>query len=69
MDISFLFRTFVKQTNRVMNTNKRFKVEFKESYFPHSVEKECSVPNEREVIRIYGLDEPNIEWYKITEIK
>lgn len=52
-----------------METNKRFKVEFKESYFPHSVERECIVPNEKEVIKIYGLNEPDIEWYKITEIK
>lgn len=52
-----------------METNKKFKVEFKERYFPHSVERECIVPNEKEVIKIYGLNEPDIEWYKITEIK
>jgi hypothetical protein len=52
-----------------MDTNKKFKVTFKETYFPHAVERECWVSNEQEVIKIYGLDEPDIEWYKITEIK
>lgn len=52
-----------------MDTNKKFKVKFKETYFPHAVERECWVPNEQEVIKIYGLNNPDIEWYRITEIK
>lgn len=47
----------------------KFKVEFKEAYMPHPVERECDVPSEAEVIRIYGLEEPDIEWYKITKIQ
>lgn len=52
-----------------MDTIKKFKVEFKETYFPHAVERECHVTSEQEVIKIYGLNNPDIEWYKITEIK
>lgn len=33
---------------------------------PHPVERECVVPDEAEVIKIYGLEEPDIEWYKIS---
>ena len=47
----------------------KFKVEFKEAYMPHAVERICDVPNEAEVIKIYGLEEPDIEWYKITKIE
>lgn len=46
----------------------KFKVVFKETYMPHAVERECIVPNEAEVIRIYGLDEPDIEWYEISVV-
>ena len=46
----------------------KFKVEFKEAYMPHAVERICDVPSEAEVIRIYGLEEPDIEWYRITKI-
>ena len=46
----------------------KFKVEFKEAYMPHAVERICDVPNESEVIRIYGLEEPDVEWYRITKI-
>ena len=48
---------------------KRFVVEFKENYMPHSVVRVCMVGSEEEVKRIYGLDEGDIEWYKITEVK
>lgn len=47
----------------------KFKVEFKEAYMPHAVEREYIVPDEAEVIRIYELDKPDIEWYKITKIQ
>lgn len=46
----------------------KYKVVFKEAYMPHPVERECDVPSEEEVIWIYGLEEPDIEWYKITKI-
>ena len=46
----------------------KFKVEFKEAHMPHAVERTCDVPNEAEVIKIYGLEEPDIEWYRITKI-
>jgi hypothetical protein len=48
---------------------KRFVVEFKENYMPHSVVRVCMVRSEEEVKRIYGLEEGDIEWYKITEVK
>ena len=47
----------------------RYRVRFKEAYLPKPVERTCDVPDESEVIRIYGLDEPDIEWYDITEDK
>ena len=46
----------------------KFKVEFKEAYMPHAVETICDAPNESEVIRIYCLEEPDIEWYKISVV-
>lgn len=46
----------------------KFKVKFKEVNRPHEVERECIVPNEAEVIRIYGLNEPDIEWYEISVV-
>lgn len=46
----------------------KYKVTFKEAYMPHEVERICDVPNEAEVIKIYGLEEPDIEWYRITKI-
>lgn len=46
----------------------KFKVVFKETYMPRAVERECIVPNEAEVIRIYGLNEPDIEWYEISVV-
>ena len=45
-----------------------FRVTFKESYMPHQVERICDVPTEQDVIDIYGLEEKDIEWYKIEEI-
>lgn len=40
------------------------KVEFKETYMPHSVVRECVNMTREEVIKVYGLNEPDIEWYK-----
>ena len=46
----------------------KYKVTFKESYMPHEVERICDVPLRKDVIDIYGLEEKDIEWYKIEEI-
>lgn len=39
-------------------------VEFKESYMPNSVERTCSNMTEAQIIELYGLNNPDIEWYK-----
>ena len=46
----------------------KFKVTFKEAYMPHHVERTCNVPSEEDVIRVYGLDDDDIEWYDIEKI-
>lgn len=46
----------------------KFKVTFKESYMPKEVTRVCELPNEEEAVRIYNLDDDDIEWYEITEI-
>ena len=46
----------------------KFKVTFKESYMPNEVTRVGELPNEEEVVRIYNLDDDDIEWYVITEI-
>ena len=46
----------------------KYKVTFKEAYLPHEVERTCDVPSRKDVIDIYGLEEKDIEWYKIEEI-
>lgn len=45
-----------------------FKVTFKESYMPHAVERTCKAPSRKDVIDFYGLNEKDIEWYKIEVI-
>lgn len=45
-----------------------YKVTFKESYMPHEVERTCDVPSGKDIIDLYGLEEKDIEWYKIEEI-
>ena len=46
----------------------KFKVTFKEVYMPHEVERTCVVPSTDDVIYLYGLNEKDIEWYRIEEI-
>lgn len=46
----------------------KFKVTFKEVYTPHEVERTCVVPSSDDVIYLYGLNEKDIEWYRIEEI-
>ena len=43
------------------------KVIFKETYMPNPVERECVNMTKTEVIKIYGLNEPDIEWYKFID--
>jgi hypothetical protein len=45
----------------------RFKVIFKEEGKAPQ-ERWCDVPSEQEVVRIYGLDEEDIEYYSIKRI-
>lgn len=42
-------------------------VQFKETYMPHPVKRTCVNMTKEEVIEIYGLDEPSIEWYKFLD--
>lgn len=46
----------------------KFKVTFKESYMPREVTRVCDVPNRDDAIRIYNLEDDDIEWYEIDEI-
>jgi hypothetical protein len=50
--------------------NKHFKVTMTEigRFGVHTFTQECFVPTRAEVIKIYGLDEPDILDYKIEEI-
>ena len=48
-------------------TRKKFVIEFKENYMDISVTRECIVPNLQTAINIYGLNEPDIEYWKIIE--
>lgn len=45
----------------------RFKVTFKEEGKAPQ-ERWCDVPSKQEVVRIYGLEEDDIEYYSIEEI-
>lgn len=42
----------------------KIKVQFKEVYMPNPVERECVNMTRQQVIEMYGLNEPDIEWYK-----
>ena len=46
-----------------------WKVTIKERAMQHTITSELHGPYNREdVIKHYGLDEPDVEWYKIEEI-
>lgn len=47
--------------------NKRFVVEFKENYMDISVTRECIVPDLETVIELYGLNNSDIEYWKLLE--
>lgn len=40
------------------------RVEFKEKYNTHSVTRTCQNTTKEQVIEIYDLNNPDIEWYK-----
>ena len=42
-------------------------VEFKETYMPHSVKRTCVNMTKKQIIDTYGLNNPDIEWYKFIE--
>ena len=42
-------------------------VEFKEVYMPHPVKRLCINMTREDVIKAYGLDEGDIEWYRFIE--
>ena len=44
--------------------NNTIKVTFKESYMPKPVTRECVNMTRAQVIEMYGLDQPDIEWYR-----
>lgn len=54
-----------------MEGNRHFKVTMVENRNGRvtTIEQECFVPTREDVISIYGLEEPDIERYEITEIK
>jgi len=46
---------------------KFFKIEFKETYMPNSVIRECEVYDLNKAIEIYGLNNSDIEHWKVLE--
>ena len=46
---------------------KRIVVEFKETYMEHGVRRECEVSSLDEVIRLYELNNNDIEYWKVLE--
>lgn len=43
------------------------KVEFKETYMPKSVIRECANMTKEQVIEMYDLNNSDIEWYKFID--
>lgn len=43
------------------------KVEFKETYMPKSVVRECYNMTKEQIIEVYGLNSCDIEWYKFID--
>lgn len=44
----------------------RIKVQFKETYMPKPVERECVNMTREQIIEMYDLDGPDIEWYRFV---
>lgn len=43
------------------------KVIFKETYMPYEVERECTNMTKQQIIDIYNLNGPDIEYYRFVE--
>lgn len=58
--------SYIKSFDRFLNEQKetRITVTFKEVYMKHEVTRTCSNMSKEEVIAIYGLNMPDIEWYQ-----
>ena len=57
----------INKTRTIMKETKTIIVRFKETYMPHPVERICTNMTKDQIIRIYGLEEPDIEWYEFME--
>lgn len=44
-------------------------VTFKETYMPKTVTRTCINMSRAQIIKTYGLDSPDIEWYKFEEVE
>lgn len=55
-------KSFEKFINEEIKTS--IKVTFKEVYMEKEVTRECVNMSKEQVIAIYGLNEPDIEWYQ-----
>jgi len=47
-----------------MEETKTITVRFKETYMTHPVERTCTNMTRDQVMDIYNLDDPDIEWYE-----
>lgn len=47
----------------------KYTVTFKETYNDKEVTQWCVVHSLQEVIRIYGLDQPDIEYWKLVSVE
>lgn len=56
----------VIKTTNTMETN-TITVRFKETYMPHAVERTCVNMTKQQVINVYGLNDPDIEWYEFID--
>lgn len=48
-------------------TREKITVEFKERYMKTPVRRTCYNMTRKQVIELYGLKEPDIEWYKFID--
>lgn len=54
----------INKQGKIMETTKTITVRFKEAYMNHPVERTCMNMTREQVIDIYNLDDPDIEWYE-----
>lgn len=65
----YIERIFQVNNRKVSGKNKKIVVEFKEKYMDISVTRECIVPDLETVIELYGLNNGDIEYWKLLEEK